>query len=110
MKKLTVLLLALTISAPMAFGALTQQEENFVSNLFAKKATLQNLVDGITNETVPRDIALLKKDIDTLIAARDSEITAVKVTASNDIRTIEQNYEVLIDAKESAISSLRSSL
>ena len=113
MKKLAIALLALTLSAPLAFGALTAEEETFVGQLLNNKAKLIQLyqiADGLTNERVPVQVAQLRADIQTLVASRDAEITAVKVAAQGDIKTIEGNYETQIDAKEAEIASLLSTI
>lgn len=106
------LILLLLIATPLFAqeAPLSESELGDVRAILVEKVTLINLARGITNETVPIQIRQLEKDIELIIATRDSDIQSNNVAIDVANRIISDAAEVLIDAKESDISVLRSSL
>ena len=118
MKRVAIIVSILLLTT-MAF-ALTTEEETFVTQLFNNKdklidlyqrsTELSDLADGITDETIPLQIAQLKAQRQVLIDARDAEIKAEKVASQAVQEGIRTTYATQIGEKDAAISSLQSSL
>ncbi len=114
MKKTAILLAILMALSSSAFGAFTAEEEvtlrQFINNkdrivtLVQKSETLENIADGITNETIPLELAVLRAERVSIIAERNDLIDAVKATAIDDVNTIMDVWEETIDAQENLIA------
>ena len=106
------LILMLLIATPLFAqeAPLTDRELGDVRAIIAEKITLINLAQGITNETVPIQIRQLEKDIEVIVATRDSDIQSNNVAIDVANRIISDAAEVEIDVIENSISVLRSSL
>ncbi len=103
--KTIVTLLAILMITGIAIAQLTPQEETDVRQLLANKQKIIDVVKTLNLETVPLEIATLRKAREAKIAERDAELTVVDVAKQNEKKTIEANYEAQIDAIEADISS-----
>lgn len=118
MKKLCIVL-ALVAIANVAF-ALTAQEEIDIKNMLKDKAKLSNLVtrestlsavaDNINLENLPLEIAVLKKERENLISARDGELNDATIAFNATRAGILSSYSTSIQNKEAEISALQSQL
>ena len=119
MKQLA-LTLALLLVAGTAMAALTPEEEQFVGqllnnkqkliDLYQRSQQLSDVADGLTNETVPLQLNILRNERTAIIDERDLAIEAVKAQAISDVNDLMSTYEVLIDAQEALISAKEAEL
>jgi len=118
--RIVVGLIVLMMIASPVFAALTAQEETTLRQFIANKdkiidvvqhhQTLIDVADGITNETVPLELTILRNERHAIIAERDLAIEAVKAQAISDVNDLMSTYEVLIDAQEALISAKEAEL
>ena len=113
--KQLALTLALLLMAGTAMAALTTEEEQFVGqllnnkqkliDLYQRSQQLSDVADGLTNETVPLQLNILRNERTAIIDERDLAIEAVKAQAISDVNDLMSTYEILIDAKEAEIDA-----
>lgn len=128
--KLTTMLLTLLLISGSAFGAFTASEESDLKQIAANKdkliqmfaivtemealaaesASLVLVSQGLTNETVPIQIAQKRDEITILIAVRDADMAANDVANAATNKAIFDLAELAIDSVESEISTLQAQI
>ena len=120
MKKTALILAILMAVSSSAFGAFTVDEEVTLRQFIKNKAKIVDLVqradllndvaDGITNETLPLQITQKRAERITIIATRDAEVAGIKAAAIIAVNAKSDEHQPAIDTVNGEISALEAQL